>query len=57
MIETPGFYPNLTATENLEILILDEPVNGLDPIGVMETRNFIRGLSQDYGKTILLSSF
>lgn len=109
MIETPGFYPNLTATENLEILadlrgyikrdaikeslgkvglpykdkklfsefslgmkqrlgiaaaiihdpevlILDEPVNGLDPIGVMETRNFIRELSQNYGKTILLSS-
>ncbi|MDE7185693.1 MAG: ABC transporter ATP-binding protein, partial [Lachnospiraceae bacterium] len=109
MIEAPGFYPNLTATENLEILadlrgyvkrdavkeslgrvglpykdkklfsefslgmkqrlgiaaamihdpevlILDEPVNGLDPIGVMETRNFIRELSQDYGKTILLSS-
>ena len=109
MIETPGFYPNLTATENLEILadlrgyvkrdaikeslgrvglpykdkklfsefslgmkqrlgiaaailhdpevlILDEPVNGLDPIGVMETREFIRELSQDYGKTILLSS-
>ena len=109
MIETPGFYPNLTATENLEILadlrgyikrdaikeslgkvglpykdkklfsefslgmkqrlgiaaaiihdpevlILDEPVNGLDPIGVMETRDFIRELSQNYGKTILLSS-
>ncbi len=109
MIETPGFYPNLTAAENLEILadlrgyvkrnaieeslekvglpyqdkklfsefslgmkqrlgiaaaiihdpevlILDEPINGLDPIGVMETRNFIRALSQDYGKTILLSS-
>ena len=109
MIETPGFYPNLTAAENLEILadlrgyvkrnaieeslekvglpyqdkklfsefslgmkqrlgiaaaiihdpevlILDEPITGLDPIGVMETRNFIRALSQDYGKTILLSS-
>lgn len=109
MIETPGFYPNLTATENLEILaslrgiikrnavaeslervglpykdkklfsefslgmkqrlgiaaaiihdpeilILDEPINGLDPIGVAETRNFLKELSQDYGKTILLSS-
>lgn len=103
-----GFYPNLTATENLEILaslrgiikrnavaeslervglpykdkklfsefslgmkqrlgiaaaiihdpeilILDEPINGLDPIGVAETRNFLKELSQDYGKTILLS--
>ena len=39
-----------------EVLILDEPVNGLDPIGVMETRDFIRELSQNYGKTILLSS-
>ena len=27
-----------------------------DPIGVAETRNFLKELSQDYGKTILLSS-
>ena len=39
-----------------EILILDEPINGLDPIGVAETRDFLKELSQDYGKTILLSS-
>lgn len=109
MIETPGFYPNLTATENLEILaslreiknpsavkesldqvglqykdkklfsefslgmkqrlgiaaaiihdpkilILDEPINGLDPIGVAETRKFLKELSRKQGKTILLSS-
>ena len=109
MIETPGFYPNLTATENLEILaslrgviqkdavkkslervclpykdrklyaeyslgmkqrvgiaaaiihdpellILDEPVNGLDPIGVAEVRTFLKELAEEYGKTILLSS-
>ena len=109
MIETPGFYPNLTATENLEILaglrgtirkdavrkslervglpykdrklyaefslgmkqrvgiaaaiihdpellILDEPVNGLDPIGVAEVRSFLKELASEYGKTILLSS-
>ena len=97
LIESPGFYPNLTATENLkifadlrglkdskyikgalelvnlpyrdkklfsqyslgmkqrlaialaimhnpELLILDEPINGLDPIGIAEVRSFIKEL-------------
>ena len=109
IIETPGFYPNLTGTENLEIfarlrgtaapnavknalevvglpykdkklfgkyslgmkqrlgianailhdpelLILDEPTNGLDPIGIAEVRDFIKDMSASRGKTILISS-
>ena len=109
LIESPGFYPNLTGTENLRIfaelrglnkskcvrdalevvglpyrdkklfaeyslgmkqrlaialavmhnpnlLILDEPINGLDPIGIAEVRAFIRELCDVRGKTILISS-
>lgn len=109
LIEAPGFYPNLTGTENLkifaqlrgvsrrdavqsaldvvglpygdkklfsqyslgmkqrlaialaimhdpELLILDEPINGLDPIGIAEVRSFIRELCDARGKTILISS-
>lgn len=109
LIETPGFYPNLTGTENLEIfarlrilnashtvknaletvglpfrdkklfreyslgmkqrlglanallhhpqlLILDEPTNGLDPIGIAEIRDFLKTLCKDHGKTLLVSS-
>ena len=109
LIESPGFYPNLTGTENLrifatlrgvptrhaikdaldlvglpygdkklfsqyslgmkqrlaialavmhdpELLILDEPINGLDPIGISEVRTFIRDLCDKRGKTILISS-
>lgn len=109
LVESPGFYPNLTGTENLqifaelrgvtkrtavkealevvglkykdkklfsqyslgmkqrlaialaimhdpEILILDEPINGLDPIGIAEIREFIKNLCKVKGKTILISS-
>ncbi len=109
LIESPGFYPNLTAAENLhifatlrgvpnrnaikntldlvglpykdkklfsqyslgmkqrlaiglaimhdpELLILDEPINGLDPIGIAQVRSFIRNLCDERGKTILISS-
>jgi ABC-type multidrug transport system ATPase subunit len=38
-----------------ELLILDEPTNGLDPAGVAEMREFIRSLAQG-GRTVLLSS-
>ena len=106
LIESPGFYPNLTGTENLrifatlrgvpnnhaikdaldlvglpykdkklfsqyslgmkqrlaialavmhdpELLILDEPINGLDPIGIAEVRSFRisrRSLRQVFGR-------
>lgn len=39
-----------------ELLILDEPTNGLDPNGIIETRELIRTLNKEYGKTILVSS-
>ena len=39
-----------------ELLILDEPINGLDPIGIAEVRSFIRELCDIKGKTILISS-
>lgn len=107
IIESPGFYSNLTAKENLmifaklrgdsensvkealklvnlpyndkklfgkyslgmkqrlaianaimhkpKVLILDEPINGLDPIGIAEVRDLIKSLKEN-GTTILISS-
>ncbi|OUP09464.1 ABC transporter ATP-binding protein [Collinsella sp. An2] len=41
---------------NPAIIIMDEPINGLDPTGIAEVREIIRTLREDDGKTILLSS-
>ena len=39
-----------------KILILDEPTNGLDPLGVIEVRELLKELTNDLGITILISS-
>lgn len=39
-----------------ELLILDEPINGLDPIGIKEIREILIKLNKERGTTILISS-
>jgi ABC-2 type transport system ATP-binding protein len=39
-----------------ELLILDEPANGLDPAGVIEVRGLLHALAQERGVTIFMSS-
>jgi ABC-2 type transport system ATP-binding protein len=39
-----------------QLIILDEPTNGLDPQGIHETRNLIRRLQDEFKLTVLLSS-
>lgn len=39
-----------------EVLVLDEPVNGLDPEGIVEVRHILRELCEKEGKTIIISS-
>ena len=41
---------------NPELLILDEPINGLDPLGVVEIRNLLKMLCEERQMTILISS-
>jgi ABC-2 type transport system ATP-binding protein len=39
-----------------ELLILDEPTNGLDPNGIIEMRELLKKLNKDHGTTVLVSS-
>lgn len=39
-----------------EILILDEPVNGLDPQGIADVRSLLQTLNEEHGITIIVSS-
>lgn len=39
-----------------EIIILDEPINGLDPEGIADFRKLIMSLNKDYGITFVISS-
>ncbi len=41
---------------NPEILIFDEPTNGLDPQGIMDIRNLMQKINEEYGTTIIVSS-
>ncbi len=46
----------IAMVHNPDLLILDEPTNGLDPQGISDMRALILSLSRDHGKTILISS-
>ena len=39
-----------------DILFLDEPINGLDPIGIIQMRDLIKNMNKEFGTTIVISS-
>lgn len=41
---------------DLEFLILDEPINGLDPVAIIEIRELLKRLNKEKNMTILISS-
>jgi ABC-type multidrug transport system ATPase subunit len=46
----------ISLLSNPELIILDEPTNGLDPKGIIEMRALIKDLNENYGTTIFISS-
>lgn len=46
----------ISLLNNPEFLILDEPVNGLDPQGIIEVRDLLKTLNRQYGVTVFISS-
>lgn len=46
----------LSLLGNPEFLVLDEPINGLDPTGIKEVRDLILDLNKEHGITLLISS-
>jgi ABC-type multidrug transport system ATPase subunit len=46
----------IALVQDPELIILDEPTNGLDPQGIADIRNLLLLLSRSYNKTILISS-
>jgi ABC-2 type transport system ATP-binding protein len=46
----------IAMVHNPDLIILDEPTNGLDPQGIADMRKLIISLGQDLGKTVIISS-
>jgi len=46
----------LALLDDPELLVLDEPTNGLDPVGIKEVRDFLQRVNQERGIAVLVSS-